>query len=290
MSAITTDTVRQGPTFAGILWVQGVLLRLVISCCVAGLTFLQPLPLALVACVLATDLFSFMWALVRYNNVAGLHLQYTGRFWPVVFGYVFFFFAAIAMMLTWWLLIISTDTSSVLRHEPKSASSSPAALGERFVAEISRDRTQVIFKGVITQGLATQIEPTFEESNKIDTLVLNSAGGNVQEARRLAEDVARRGLDTHVTHECSASCLLVFMAGQNRTVGIGGQLGFHRYGLDFAQVQPHLSPLREMRIDQQFYLERGVSLDFVDEIFDLNRNAIWYPTRRELLSAGITTQ
>lgn len=290
MSAISTDTVRQGPTFASTFWVQGVLLRLVIGFCIFGLTLFQPLPLALLAAILATDLFAFFWALIKYNNVASVHLQYTGRFWSIVGGFLFFFFAAVAMIFSWWWLVSQTGTPTMLRENNDRLQSSAVTKGERFVAELSRDHRQVIFKGVMAKGLAIEIDPVFESSEKVDTLVLNSPGGNVFEARLLAQDVMRRGLNTYVSSECSASCLLVFMAGQKRTLGTGGQLGFHRYGLDFEQVLPHLNPLREMRVDQQFYLERGVSLDFLDEVFDLNRETIWYPTRRELLNAGVITQ
>ena len=228
--------------------------------------------------------------LLKFNNVAGTHLTETGRFWPVVFGFCFFFLAAVAMIISWWLLVSEAAPPSVFRDDKKETVSRPMPLGDRFVAEISRDRRQIILKGVMAQGLVAQIEPRFAESDRIDTIILSSPGGNVHEARILASDIQRRGLNTHVTTECSASCLLVYMAGQNRTLGTGGRLGFHRYGLDFVQVLPHVSPIREMRVDQQYYLERGVSLEFLDEVFDLNRDAIWYPTRRELVNAGIITQ
>lgn len=290
MSAISTDTVRQGPTFAGTFWVQGVLLRVIIGCCLFGLTYYQPLPMALLAAVLATDLCAFIWALIRFNAVASTHLTETGRFWPVTLGFGFFVLAAVAAMVSWWLLFVEANPPSIVRNNDRDSLSRPASSGERFVAEISRDRTQIILKGVIANGLVLQLESQFADSNKINTIVLNSPGGNVYEARLLAEDIRRRGLDTHVSTECSASCLLAYMAGENRTLGIGAQLGFHRYGLDFVQVLPHVSPLREMRVDQQYYLQRGVPLDFLDRFFDLNRDAVWYPTRRELESAGITTQ
>lgn len=290
MSAISTDTVREGPTFASTFWVQGVLLRVVIGCCLFGLTFYQPLPMALLAAVLATDLCAFIWALIKFNAVASAHLNETGRFWQVTSGFGFFFLAAIAALISWWLLFDETNPPKIKRDSTRNSLSRPEPTGERFVAEISRDRTEIILKGVFANGLVLQLEPHFNAPNKIDTMVLNSPGGNVYEARLLAEDIQRRGLATHVSNECSASCLLAFMAGESRTLGIGGQLGFHRYGIDFVQVLPHVSPLREMRVDQQYYLQRGVSLDFLDKVFDLNRDAVWYPTRRELQNAGIITQ
>ena len=133
MSAISTDAVREGPTFAGTFWVQGALLRVVIGCCLFGLTFYQPLPMALLAAVIATDLFAFIWALIKFNNVAGTHLTETGRFWPVVFGFCFFFLAAVAMIISWWLLVSEALTYFLNPDGNVKGEATLANLGENRV-------------------------------------------------------------------------------------------------------------------------------------------------------------
>lgn len=295
MTAISTDVESEGLTFAGTFWVHGVLSRALITLCFFGLTLFQPLPMVFLASIMATDLAAFIWALLRFHSAAQQHLVQTGRFWTICSGYLFFFFAAIATIVLWLVVVSGAQTTTPARigSVPDQSDSNlriAMPTGERFVTEITVDERQLIVKGVMAQSLVEKMDPYFDKSGRIDTIVLHSAGGNLFEARILASDILRRGLDTHVANECSASCLLAFMAGQNRTLGPGAQLGFHRYGIDFAQVLPHVSPLREMRLDQQYYLKRGVPMDFLDQVLDLDRKAIWYPTRRELLAAGIITQ
>jgi len=287
MTAITTHIVQQGPSFPSAFWVTGVLLRVVITAAFFALTLFQPISVPLLAAALATDLMSFIWAVVRFNTAAGNHLNETGRFWPVAGGYGFFFLAFLVMLFTWWMIFSDSDMAHRQDDRTQSSLNTARPPVDRFIADYSRDQRQLVFRGVVAQGAADGIAELLDDSDTVDTLVLNSPGGNVYEARDMAREVQDRGLNTHVTNECSSSCLLVFMAGQSRSMGPGANLGFHRYGLDFIQVLPQANPLREMRNDQQFYLERGVDLDFLDEVFDLNRQAIWYPRREELDAAGI---
>lgn len=290
MAAITTHYVPQGPSFLSALWVTGLLVRVVMTSALLGLTFFQPISVALLAAALATDLMSFIWAVIRFNHAASNHLHDTGRFWPVAGGYSFFVLSFVLMLFTWWLLFTDSEMAQRQAKETNSALNTARPPVDRFVADFSRDRKELVFRGVVAQGAADGIAALLNDSQRTDTLVLNSPGGNVYEAREMAREVMDRGLNTHVANECNASCLLVFMAGQTRTLGQGADLGFHRYGIDFEQVLPNVNPLREMRKDQQFYLERGVSLDFLDEVFDLGRKAIWYPQREELYAAGILSQ
>lgn len=290
MAATATYYERQPPSFLSALWLTGVLLRIASSSAVVALSYLEPEAVAILAAVLAVDLFAFVWALNRFANAAGQHLSGTGRFWPVAGGFAIFFVASICMAVTWWLLFQKSDLDVRLDERVETTTNGLTPPRDRFILDQSRDGQQLLIKGVIAQGADYQLSEQLSDSDRLNTLVLNSPGGNVREARRMAETVLANGIATHVSNECSASCLLVFMAGQQRTLGPGAQLGFHRYGLDFIQVLPHVNPLREMRVDQQYYLERGLELDFLDKVFDLDRNSIWYPSRNELVNAGVLPQ
>ncbi|SHG43699.1 hypothetical protein SAMN04488044_0776 [Cognatishimia maritima] len=290
MSAITTNFQKVSPSFTSGFWLSGVLLRVGLTATMIGLSFLPPLMLPLLAAALGIDLISFLWSLVRYHAAAGLHLQQTGRFWSVVGGYCFFFVALVAMIFSWWMLSQGNNLEFLNRDGKDTKENVAPERGGRFEANFSRDRRELMFNGVVAQGAIDDFVENLTRSDRLETIVLNSPGGNIYEARLMAKEVKRLGLNTHVTNECSASCLLIFMAGTERTLGPGGQLGVHRYGMDFTQVLPHVSPLREMRTDQQYYLDRGVTLDFLDKVFDLSRDAIWYPTRHELTVAGMLTR
>lgn len=289
MSAITINVVKETPTFASAFWLTGVLLRCALSAAVFGLSQFSPLPLFAFVLVVALDLAAFVGTIIRYSIAGNLYLNSTGRFWTVVGGYAFFFLASPAVLITWFLLFQSTGVEMSAR-DTDAGSARPSYNNTRFINELSRNRSQLTFKGVIAQGAATEIAEMLEGGGESKTLVLSSPGGNVFEARDMAREVQRNDVNTHVTNECNASCLLVYLAGTQRSLGPGAKLGLHSYGLDFSQLLPHVSPLKELRTDQQYFLQRGVSPWFVAKAFELDRDAIWYPSRQELIDAGVVTE
>lgn len=290
MSAISTDYTSSSPSFVSSLWLTGVLLR---ACLIVGLAVLidlEALPVAFLAALLAADLGVFVWAIHRYNIAALEHLKSTGRFWPVTGGYIFFILAAFVTLAVWAIKFNSIDFPQKAPSFHREERTVQPTKAERYRMNYSKDGSAIHFDGVIAPGAVVAFEKLVLSGDAPETVTLTSSGGHIYEAREFAVDIQKYGMDTHVELECNSSCVALFMAGKTRTLGQGAKLGFHRYGLDFEQVLPHVSPIHEMRFDQQYYLERGVSLDFLDQVFDLNRNAIWYPTRQELLHAGILTQ
>lgn len=286
MVAIATAYIRRGPSFLSALWVTGIFLRILATAMVVAIPSLMAVIFPVLALVVATDMGCFIWSMLRYHTAAGQHIRETMRVWSVIFGYIFYVLASFAMFVSWWYLFSFAEIRE-MPDEPVRELTPPPPNHERYVIEMSRDRTQLVFKGVIAPGAADAIAAEMERSGKIERLILHSAGGNLYEARRMSQEVMSRGIETFVANECGASCTMVFMAGEKRTLGPGAMLGFHRYGLDFLQVLPHLNPLREMRIDQQYYLERDVDLEFLDVVFNLERSAIWYPSRAQLVRARI---
>lgn len=59
-------------------------------------------------------------------------------------------------------------------------------------------------------------------------VVLNSDGGPVAEAALLSSRIRERGADTRVEGECASSCILLFAAGQNKSLSYGSRVGVHR--------------------------------------------------------------
>ncbi len=288
MSAISTNFVQKGPTFGSALWLTGVFFRLGMTGLLFALTLTQSISFLVFALIVTGDLISFIWSIGRYNGASNSHLNSTGRFWAVTGGYVFFILAFIVMIVMWWLMFQVTEFTPPSKNMGRDEIEQPHN-NLRFVIETSPNKKQTTFKGVIASSAADEVAHALDGANGTATLVLRSGGGNVYVARDMASNVLQRGADTRVVNECSASCVLVFLAGANRTLGPGAQLGLHAYGLDYEQVLPHVVQSRERREDQQFFLQRGVSLAFVEKAFAADRDAIWYPSRQELIKAGVIT-
>lgn len=288
MSAISTSVTIQRPTFLGALLFTGLGLRVLCAAAMYGLTFAEPLALPVLAAVLAGDLFIFVWQLMRFGNVAADHLRQTGHFWTVVSGFTFFGMMAIAMIVQWWLLYQGVDMAARPAEKPmRYTQSQPQSNGDRFKVSMTRDGKTMFFTGVMSDGMARKLEPMLDRAQSLQTVTLDSPGGNLYEARSLAQRIERRGLNTHVAKECSASCTLVFAAGTLRTLGPGAELGFHRYGLDFEQLMPNVQTIKEIPEDRKYLVGRGIDVRFLDRMFTLDRGAIWYPTRSQLETAGV---
>lgn len=284
MAAINTDIDRHGPSFASALWFTGIALRLISLLCLFGLTYMQPVGVLALAAIIGLDLGLYLWQLIRYSTAAGAYLTETGRFWTVTAGGAFFLFSAVLMLSLWAILFAGTQTSA-FRQGPDAEAST--ARPERFSLRVSDDRQSIAFSGVMVQGMMAEVEKTVSGLPTLNSFVLDSPGGDLYEARELARFIQKKGFNTHVTRECSASCLLAFMAGRTRSLGQGAQLGWHRYGLDFTQLITFVSPAAELPKDRMFYLSHGVSSAFLDKALAEERSAIWYPTRSEMVNAGI---
>lgn len=292
MSAISTSVTIQRPTFLGALLFTGLGLRVLCAAAMYGLTYVEPLALPALAAVLAGDLFIFVWQLMRFGNVAADHLRQTGHFWTVVSGFTFFGLMGIVMVVQWWLLYQGVDMAARTVKEPVSSytQSSKSSFDDRFKVSMTRDGKTMFFSGVMSDGMARKLEPMLDRSQALQTVTLDSPGGNLYEARSFARRIQKRGLNTHVAKECSASCTLVFVAGTQRTLGPGAELGFHRYGLDFEQLLPNVQTTKEIPEDRKYLVGRGIDVRFLERVFTIDRGPIWYPTRTQLETAGVVTR
>jgi hypothetical protein len=90
---------------------------------------------------------------------------------------------------------------------------------------IAYDR--VVFMGRITTEAVDSLVKD-AEGVSIDTLVINSQGGEVRAAVRLANWVLDRGLDVRVDRTCMSSCAnYVFVAGKKKILEPGALLLWH---------------------------------------------------------------
>jgi hypothetical protein len=70
--------------------------------------------------------------------------------------------------------------------------------------------------GMLREGAAAKIINILEAAPGVTSVVLNSNGGRLFEAKQLAHAVQSRNLNTYVEHSCESACTYVF--SQVRTV------------------------------------------------------------------------
>lgn len=117
------------------------------------------------------------------------------------------------------------------------------------------------------------------------TLLLDSDGGNIFEARGLANLVRTNNLATHVDQECLSACTLVFVSGHKRTANPQARFGFHAYRLDSKHPQVWLNTSEEQQKDEDIFFMSDVDPAFVQQIHETSPDALWTPSHDELQSA-----
>ena len=70
---------------------------------------------------------------------------------------------------------------------------------------------------------------------------------------------------------------------------IQARLGFHRYQMEAPDKVLILNIGEEMEKDRSYFAGRGVSDDFLDQVFQAGHGDIWFPSHAVLHEAGVTT-
>ena len=151
---------------------------------------------------------------------------------------------------------------------------------------------------------------TLKENPNIKTLHLTSWGGSIAVAADMSDIIIDFGLNTHVKEICFSACNLVLIGGETRTLERGSKIGFHRSSWSSESMKNYYKEYQEYfewknefdfsswvyddsqeDIYKQFkyYLERGISPEFVIETMRARSEDGWYPRRKELLEANIIT-
>jgi hypothetical protein len=115
----------------------------------------------------------------------------------------------------------------------------------------------------------------------VRTVWLDSPGGHIQPAIQVAEILKQHALDTFVAWRCASACTIAFLAGQHRSLGPDGKLGFHQaYAPD--------TPSNDVNAFlKTVYEQYGLPAAFIAHVLRIAHTDIWYPKPDELRSLKI---
>jgi len=145
-----------------------------------------------------------------------------------------------------------------------------------YTIRVMRNGTELEIGGGFKYGLANDVEKVIHASPQVKVVHLNSIGGRLGEAKKLARLIRSRGLATYTSAQCASACTIAFAAGRERWVKAGARLGFHRgsfAGQDLGDA---------VRVD---LLEAGYERSFVDRAVSYPADKMWYPSAEELVAA-----
>ncbi len=151
-------------------------------------------------------------------------------------------------------------------------------------ASVTTDDTVLLLHGTFGSGSAERVRHVLDSSPEIKTVALSSPGGRLREASEIATMVRKRALDTYVDTRCESACTFVFLAGKDRAATPNARIGFHRPS--FAGISPvGFDPATDGMLGT--YRQAGIPQEFLDRIARTEPSNMWYPTPRELESAGV---
>lgn len=190
--------------------------------------------------------------------------------------------------------LILIVTVSVLVHSTQYliARHSPAAYVQRPPDGLIIADGTATLSGTISFA---QFEALETRRAEIETLRLDSPGGLIHAARGIARLAREGGWTTEVDHRCFSACPLIFVAGTRRIIGPDGQLGFHQYAATAKTDSPGNGKIilgdvaAAIAQDRVFYRARGISDDFLDQMFSTRHRDMWIPDRAVLVDAGFVT-
>ncbi len=142
-------------------------------------------------------------------------------------------------------------------------------------------------KGFLEPGITKELKALTDQHPTIDTIILDSEGGRVYEARGIAVLAEKRGLGTYSTTGCYSACTIAFAGGVKRALAPNAQMGFHRYKLDAKYALPFMDVDKELEKDFKFLLQRGIDTSFLEKVFDTPPESMWVPSHKVLLEAGV---
>ncbi|MDZ5602311.1 hypothetical protein SJI00_05965 [Pseudomonas sp. RP23018S] len=88
--------------------------------------------------------------------------------------------------------------------------------------------TELALAGGLRMGVSDAVGKALAANPGVQVIRLDSPGGRVGEAKRLAGLIEQRRLSTYTDATCARACVLVFLAGKERYLGEQGRLGFYR--------------------------------------------------------------
>ncbi|MGI9422771.1 MAG: hypothetical protein ACR2PA_06230 [Hyphomicrobiaceae bacterium] len=176
----------------------------------------------------------------------------------------------------------------VSRHIPPSVAEVDLDSGRQqtMVRIVEGD---LVIEGGLDYATNTALADALKRNPNTRRVVFDSTGGHVFAARAIANQILSLRLDTHVEDRCFSACTIAFMAGNNRTLGAGGQLGFHRYSFANRFRVQTVDPVAEQEKDRSYFLTRGVRPDFLDRVFNAENSDLWRPDHATLRAASVTT-
>ncbi len=135
---------------------------------------------------------------------------------------------------------------------------------DKYTMEVDPVGNEIIINGTIGPSFADQLEHKLFIHSGIESIVITSPGGLVDEGLKAARVIERKGnLSVIARQTCNSACLLMLMAGNQRYADWDMDLGFHAVSA-ITHVDEQAIHLAELGAEADSYLSiRGVPKEII---------------------------
>jgi ATP-dependent protease ClpP protease subunit len=149
---------------------------------------------------------------------------------------------------------------------------------------IMNQGTEVELLGGLEFGASKNLAQVLIDNPSVRIIHLNSMGGRIAEAKKLALLVKKNKLITYSKTLCLSACPIVFLAGKEKLLGDSAKLGFH--SASFGGVSG--SEVEELNKSLLSQLGKAnVSSWFIKKVSKVSSEEVWNPSTDELIKAGV---
>jgi hypothetical protein len=180
------------------------------------------------------------------------------------------------------LLATAAITAALAALQPATL---PIDLYEPTRISASEDGSALMVEGPITDGAYASFRRALRAYPIARQVILESPGGLMFEADRIANAVRERRMATSARTLCASACTVILIAGGDRTAAPGTRVGFHRPNVSLSPT-----PERTMRLTRRLYERAGLAPAFTARIYATPFESAWYPGVDEMISAGVLTR
>jgi hypothetical protein len=175
----------------------------------------------------------------------------------------------------------------LLAARPAAAGDSMALeFGVPFQLRLTPDRAVLEVFGSFTPQMPQDLEAVLSQNPALKIVRLESPGGRLGPALRVAALFQKHGISTYVAHYCASACTLAFLAGRQRWAAPDATVGFHRARMENGSPEQFDAANRILR---ESYAKFGVPDAFIAHVMQTPPEELWAPTAAELRGVHITT-
>ncbi|MBI3677321.1 MAG: ATP-dependent Clp protease proteolytic subunit [Proteobacteria bacterium] len=217
----------------------------------------------------------FIWQIVGIWRSAGRSITEGRKFWAWIARIIMILNLLVILVFLVMLFVFGV---ALVNGALKDSNSAFAVHAKGNIVE---------FSGTITFESTKAALPLLERKNTT-RLIIDSNGGFVGPALKLAQAVKAKKLEVVAVGQCASGCAMVLAAGADRFTTPTTLIGLHSSsvdGFENADIIPDQSAQED-----EFYRGAGLSPEFIAKFRKYRgKTSLYYPTMREAIVQGLVT-